>query len=290
MFGSNAFREIAVFVAVAYSLAIGIAVVLPDAGINTMLSVLVPVVTVAIMTFTIIPKGKRRELWNSFGLRRSGGSALRPALAIPMVLVILAYGAAVLSGVADFVSIHFTPLGSASWVADLVIELAIGTVFILGEEIGWRGFLLPRIQQFTNRRKAAVLTGFIHGCFHLPLILIATTYDADGSRWIVAPMAVATITVAGIFYAYLWDRSHTVWPVAVAHNAANTAFVLGAAAVVAASPADLAYVAGESGIATFGAVILVGAVYLGRAKVWRRDLPLVEDVQVNPKLEVAMHH
>ncbi len=27
----------------------------------------------------------------------------------------------------------------------------------------------------------------MHGLFHLPLILIATTYNADGARWIVAP-------------------------------------------------------------------------------------------------------
>jgi uncharacterized protein len=273
MLRSPVIREITVFVALAFSLAVAIAVALPHAGINTMLSVLVPVVTVAIMTFTVIPRGKRAELWKSFGLNRTGGSALRPALSIPIVLVLLAYGAAVLSGVADFVSIHITPLGSASWVADLIIELAIGTVFILGEEIGWRGFLLPRIQQLTGMRRAALLTGFIHGLFHLPLILIATTYDADGSRWIVAPMVVATITFAGVFYAYLWDRSHTVWPVAVAHNAANTAFTLGATAVIASSPDDLAYVAGESGLATFGAVALIAAIYLLRAKVWSDSGP-----------------
>ena len=61
------------------------------------------------------------------------------------------------------------------------------TVLFLGEELGWRGYMLPRIQQLTSRRRAALVTGFFHGCFHLPLILIATTYDEFGSRWIVAP-------------------------------------------------------------------------------------------------------
>ena len=35
---------------------------------------------------------------------------------------------------------------------------------------------------------AAVLTGFIHGLFHLPLILLTTVYDNIGSRWVIAPM------------------------------------------------------------------------------------------------------
>ena len=109
------------------------------------------------------------------------------------------------------------------------------SVLFLSEEIGWRAYMLPRVQQLTSRRRAAVLTGFVHGCFHLPLILIATTYDQHGSRWLVAPMVVATITAGGVFYAYLWDRSHSVWPAAIAHGAVNTMFGIGAGAVVAGS-------------------------------------------------------
>jgi hypothetical protein len=66
---------------------------------------------------------------------------------------------------------------------NLVVSLVIGTVIIVGEEIGWRGFRLPRFQQLTSKRRAAVITGFAHGCFHLPLILLATTYDTGGSHW-----------------------------------------------------------------------------------------------------------
>lgn len=273
MFRSPVIREITIFLALTYSLSVAIAIALPHAEIGVVISVFVPTVAVVILTFTVITRGTRRELWKSFGLNRSGGSVLRPALLVPLVLVLLAYGAAVLTGVADFVSIQVTPLDTASWVIDLIIELTIGTLFILGEEIGWRGFLLPRIQQLTGKRRAALLTGFSHGLFHMPLVLITTTYDADGARWIVAPLVVASITLAGVLYAYLWDRSHTVWPVAVAHNAANTAFTLGATAVIASNPDDLAYVAGESGIATFGAVALIAAIYLLRAKVWRDTEP-----------------
>ena len=80
---------------------------------------------------------------------------------------------------------------------------------------------------------------------------------------------VATITMGGVFYAYLWDRTHTVWPVAMAHGAVNTAFAVGAEALVATSEADFAYVAGESGIATFAAVAVLGSLFLARARVWR---------------------
>lgn len=267
----SAIKESTAFLGVAYSLALGVAVALPHAGINRMLSVLVPVVSVLIMTFTITPRGARRDLWRSFGLGRSGRGVWLVALLLPMLLLALAYGTALLLGVATLRTVDLTALGVADWVANLVIGFVIGTVFILGEEIGWRGYLLPRIQQVTSRRRAALVTGFFHGCFHLPLILIATTYDEVGSRWLVAPVVVVTITAAGVFYAYLWDRSGSVWPVAIAHSAANTLFEMGAAAVVATSAVQLAYVAGESGLATMGAVLVVAAVLLARAQVWRRD-------------------
>jgi membrane protease YdiL (CAAX protease family) len=271
---SRPLREATTYLAIAFSLAIGIAVAMPHAGINALLSAMAPITALVIITFAVTPSGKRRELWGSFGLNRSAKQLWLFALVVPMLLAGSAYGAALALGVADLRSVDITPGGAVSWTTNLLITVAFMTVLFLGEELGWRGYLLPRIQQLTSRRRAALVTGFIHGCFHLPLILIATTYDEFGSRWIVAPMAVATITMGGVFYAYLWDRTGSVWPVSMAHGAVNIMFGLGAGAVVASSEADLAYVAGESGIATFAAVGVVGALFLVRAQVWQTNRTL----------------
>ena len=274
---SRPLREATTYLALAFSLAIGIAVAMPHAGINALLSAFAPITALVVITFTATPRGKRRALWGEFGLNRSGRHMWAFALIVPILLAGSAYGVALVLDVADLRNIDFTSPGVATWTLNLMSTLAFMTVLFLAEELGWRGYLLPRIQQLTSRRRAALVTGFVHGCFHLPLILIATTYDEHGSRWLVAPVVVATITMGGVFYAYLWDRTSSVWPVAMAHGAVNTAFGIGAAAVVATSEADLAYVAGESGIATFAAVAVVGAVFLARAKVWRTDTRAVDE-------------
>jgi membrane protease YdiL (CAAX protease family) len=266
---SRPLREITTYLVLVFSLAIGVAVAMPHAGINTLISALLPVTGVLVITFAATPRGKRRALWASFGLRRSGKRLWPFAIVVPMALAASAYGVALLLGVADLRELDLTSASVASWTLNLVTGLVFMTVLFLGEEIGWRGYMLPRVQQLTSRRRAALVTGFVHGCFHLPLILIATTYDEHGSRWVVAPLVVATITMGGVLYAYLWDRSHTVWPVSMAHGAVNIMFGLGASAVVASSEDDLAYVAGESGLATFGVVALAGVIFLARAKVWR---------------------
>jgi membrane protease YdiL (CAAX protease family) len=275
---SRPLREVTTYLVIAFALAIGVALAFPHAGIGVLLSAMIPITTMLVITFLATPRGQRRRLWGSFGLRRSGVRVWGIAVVVPVLMAGAAYGTAVAVGAAqlrDWSSAH----GPVWWTANVVTTLASMAVIFLGEEIGWRGYMLPRMQQLTGRRRAALATGLVHGCFHLPLILLATTYDEFGNRWFVAPVVVATLTMGGVFYAYLWDRTKSVWPVALAHGAVNAAFGWGAAAV-AGSQTDLAYVAGESGLATFAVVALIGTVLLTRAKVWRTEVRVATSPRV----------
>jgi membrane protease YdiL (CAAX protease family) len=80
---------------------------------------------------------------------------------------------------------------------------------------------------------------------------------------------VLTITAAGVLYAWLWDRTHSVWPVTIAHTFANMTFDWGFAAFASTTPVSLAFVAGETGVATFVAVVALAVVLLKTAKVWK---------------------
>ena len=252
---SRPLREATTYLVLVFSLAIGVAVAMPHANINKLLSALLPVTGVLIITFAATPRGKRRELWASFGLRRSGKRMWAFALIVPMILAGSAYAVAIALGVADLRDIDLTSSGMADWTLNLVASLTFMTVLFLGEEIGWRGYLLPADpaahQPSPSRSRHRV---------HPRLLPPAADPDRDDVRRSTAaagswhPMVVATITMGGVFYAYLWDRTGSVWPVAMAHGAVNFMFALGAGAVVASSADDLAYVAGESGIATFAAV------------------------------------
>ncbi len=263
---ARALREIVTYLGIAYALAIAVAVALPHAELNLLLSVAIPVLTVGILTFTIHPRGTRRGVWRTVGLARMGWRAWPIAIAVPVVIVAGAYGVAVVVGAGrlDVDLVEATP----DWGINVAISVVLGTVLILGEEVGWRGYLLPRFQLVVDKRRAAIATGFAHGLFHLPLILLATTYDAGTPKWFAAPMAVAVITAGGVFYAWVRDLSGTVWPVAVAHNVVNTVFDLGAAGIVAEAGRNVDYVAGETGCATAAVCVVLAAVLLRRARVW----------------------
>ena len=147
--------------------------------------------------------------------------------------------------------------------------MVLGSLLILGEEIGWRGFLLQRMAMVLPRGRAWLATGAFHAVFHLPLLLLTTTYQSAGNRLIVVPLVMVSITFAGVGYAWIREQSGGIWAVGVMHNTFNTIFEMLTVSAVAGSAATLAYVTTETGVVT---MITVGAVGAGLLKL-RRSTP-----------------
>ena len=64
------------------------------------------------------------------------------------------------------------------FVMTLVITPFVNGLFGLGEELGWRGYLLPKLMVL-GKLKAYLLLGIVWGLWHLPLILIGFTYPGQ---------------------------------------------------------------------------------------------------------------
>jgi hypothetical protein len=67
----------------------------------------------------------------------------------------------------------------------------INSLFGLGEEIGWRGFLLPRLLPL-GKPQAYLLLGIIWGLWHAPLILVGFNYPGEPILGILWMMGLTT--------------------------------------------------------------------------------------------------
>jgi membrane protease YdiL (CAAX protease family) len=106
----------------------------------------------------------------------------------------------------------FPGIGSVSAIEAVIF------VLVIGEEIGWRGFLMPRLRARFGLAEAGLITGVVWTLWHLPMYL--TPAAGLGAfavfAWWVIPMAVVIGAVAE-------GAGYSVLVATVMHGAANIA-------------------------------------------------------------------
>ena len=231
-----------------------------------------PTLTVLIMLLVVTGDGFSGEGWKWLGLHKPGLKAWWIAILAPVLVGVLATAIVWATPLASFI----VPDDAAGQVLGFFIQLVVFTLTLsLGEELGWRGYLLPRLLS-VGRTRALVLVGLVWAAWHMPLIFFTPMYHSAGNRSIVLPLFVGTIVAASFFFGYLRIWTGSVWPASIAHTAHNAAWAKLAAFTLTSNPVVInEYLAGDNGI-----LILVGtavaAVWLAR-KV-NRELRSDEDL------------
>ena len=222
-----------------------------------------PTVGVLLLLLVLTPDGYHRAGWAQLALNRPGWRAWPLALIAPTAILCVSYGGAWLVGVVSF---DF----EADALLNLIINIVIISLYAVLEEIGWRGYLLPHLGGDGNIR-AALVVGFLHGVWHLPLMLLTTAYNPAGNRLVTVPIFLAVLTGAGLIYAYLLWTSGSLWPVIIAHGTLNAVLGTFQQAAVTPDAATAAYLTGETGVFTLAAVVVTAAVLAKRLR-WSTKL------------------
>ncbi len=161
---------------------------------------------------------------------------------LPIVYSLVAYGAIWLTGIAPFQN-ALTP----QLIGYVVVGSVIGNLSTLGEEIGWRGFLVPQLYKLQGFLPTALISGAIWAAWHLP-ILLATDYNR-GSLGVYSLLMFGLDTIA-LSFVMTWLRlkSNSLWPVVLLHTSHNV-FVLHFFEPLTANTALSLYFVGETGAA-----------------------------------------
>ncbi|MFS0911535.1 lysostaphin resistance A-like protein [Microbacterium sp. 179-I 3D2 NHS] len=139
-------------------------------------------------------------------------------------------------------------------VAMIPIAALVNAVPAFGEELGWRGWLLPALRP-CGTWPALILSGAIWGVWHSPVILLGYNFGRTDVSGVL--LMTGGCVVWGILLGWLRLRSASVWPAVIAHGSLNAAG--GLIVLFAAAKPDLA-LAGPLGIAGWIVVVAVIAV------------------------------
>ncbi|MGD0190810.1 MAG: type II CAAX endopeptidase family protein [Rhizomicrobium sp.] len=167
---------------------------------------------------------------NGLGFVRSGGRWLFVALLLPLAYALPVYLAVWLTGMGGFAPERWgaaVPYLVAPTSTGLAVALLLTVGLLdkfsraLGEEIGWRGFLVPEFLKLMPLAPAGLITGAIWAVWHVPAILFGG-YNA-GSIPLGYQLACFFVMVisSGVFFAWIRQRSNSVWPPALLHAAHN---------------------------------------------------------------------
>jgi membrane protease YdiL (CAAX protease family) len=165
----------------------------------------------ALVTRLIFQHNVRGEGW-----ALGEGRWLALAYVLPIIYATVVYGLVWLTGLGGVDLARFkTPV-----VTFLVVGSLQSLVSATGEELGWRGFLVPTLAKTRSFEQTAIISGSVWAAWHMPLIIFAD-YNGGTPTWYSVLCFAVMVIAMGFPFAWLRLRSRSVWPAAILHASHN---------------------------------------------------------------------
>ena len=158
---------------------------------------------------------------------------------------------------------NFPP--AATLILFLVLTATLGLVGktsrALGEEIGWRGFLVPELNKVVGFTGVSLISGLMWAAYHFPVLLFGD-YNKGAPAWYSLTCFTLMVVADSFILAWLTLRSKSLWPAAIFHGSHNL-FIQSIFTPLTRDTGPTNYIIDEFGI---GLVITigVGALLIGR--------------------------
>ncbi len=147
-----------------------------------------------------------------------------------LLVALLLYPSILLGAVLINTAITQTPLdftevfahrifGASAYLPMFIVPFFLVDAISNGEEIGWRGYVLPRLQARHSALVASLILGVVWGFWHLPKFLAA---DNTSPFW----LFMIRITASAVLYTWLFNNTRgSLLMTTMFHASANTAGV-----------------------------------------------------------------
>lgn len=102
----------------------------------------------------------------------------------------------------------------------VLVNPLMGLPQCLGEELTWRGWLLPKLTERFGQLRAVLLTGLVWGIWHAPVVAMGYNYGEGHPLANVAAMVLFCL-VLGVIQGFLFWRTDSIWGPVLFHAAVN---------------------------------------------------------------------
>jgi membrane protease YdiL (CAAX protease family) len=172
-----------------------------------------PALAAVVMRLFISKEGLRRAFGPLPKLRIALGAVL-----VPMALILI------LVAIVTATNIGEATLGKPVGTLLAILTFAgvpISTALALGEEFGWRGYLLPKLLPL-GEVKAAVIVGLIWGPWHLPVLIVGLNYPGQSIIAVLAVFFLSATLLSLLHTRFYVASGYSLIAVSLLHGSLNT--------------------------------------------------------------------
>jgi membrane protease YdiL (CAAX protease family) len=170
---------------------------------------------------------------SSFGWRLGKLKYLGWAYLLPLVVAIIAYGLVWISGIVEFspeevqnyrwakyIGFDLPAPFIAGFISKAVLGTLMGVLFTFGEELGWSGYLTPKLLKVKSIPVTSLIVGIIWAVWHYPAI-IGGVYGVGTPLWISLPAFTLSFIGVSLIRTVLVSKSKSLWTGVILHSSHN---------------------------------------------------------------------
>lgn len=259
-------KQVFTFFAVLIAITIGIFIWMFNGGKDNVVTILLMMWSPGISAFitSIVLKDKI----SGYGWKPGKIKYLSYAYLLPLVISLVAYGIVWLSGLAEFSTAEVVQykwarmLGfesPAPFMVGVLSKMTLGFLLtclpVLGEEIGWTGFLTPKLLKVYSVPVTSLIVGLFWAVWHFPAIL-GGFYGQGTPLWVALPGFTLVIVGYSFIRTVLVVKSKSLWTGVVLHSSGNI-ILMGMFWEMTVHKGYAAYIVSETGILT--GIVCIGA-------------------------------
>lgn len=164
------------------------------------------------------------------GWRLGEGRYLLISFLLPLLVCIVVYGLLWGIGIIPFTAAEMVETVAEATgrtlslplalLATLLVTFPLSILSAMGEEIGWRGLLVPELATRYQFTLTALISGVIWAIYHYPAILFAD-YHSDAPLWYALIMFTLSVLSVSLILAWLRLKSGSVWTAVIFHASHN---------------------------------------------------------------------
>lgn len=103
-----------------------------------------------------------------------------------------------------------------------MVTILVGLFSALGEEYGWRGYLLSGLTKLYGKKKAVLLTGIVWSLYHIPVVYLLAKLTGLGNSLLVCAIQAAVVFASNFAFSFCYYLSESIIPVIFYHSIWNT--------------------------------------------------------------------